>query len=303
MLLQTAPFGTRRQAGFLARVRERFPFVYARELTRSPGGRSVPVLQLGQGRTKVLIVGGHHANESITSLLCWRLLEDYCAALEADGDFGGVRASRLYYNAVLYLVPLLNPDGASLVAGELTPGGAEEAAARSLAVQHPDVPFPLGWKANLAGVDLNLNYPAGWQTAKRIKAELGVRAPAPRDWGGCKPLDQPETAALAAYTCCVHPDLVIAYHTQGGEIYYGWHGFEPPGSARLAQAFADASGYRVCAVPPQSDNAGFKDWFVSRFRRPGFTIEAGRGENPLPESDLPTLLRENAPIWALAMMT
>ena len=130
-----------------------------------------------------------------------------------------------------------------------------------------------------------------------------MRAPAPRDWGGRKPLDQPETAALAAYTCCVHPDLVIAYHTQGGEIYHGWHGFEPPGSARLAQAFADASGYRVCAVPPQSDNAGFKDWFVSRFRRPGFTIEAGRGENPLPESELPALIQENAPIWALAMMT
>ena len=127
MLLEKALFGAARQAAFLARVRERFPFVYARELTRSPGGRSVPVLQLGQGRTKVLIVGGHHANESITSLLCWRLLEDYCAALEADGDFGGVRASRLYYNAVLYLVPLLKSGRGRADAGRR--GGCRRAVA------------------------------------------------------------------------------------------------------------------------------------------------------------------------------
>ena len=295
-------FGAQAQARRLARVRARFPFVYVRELTRTQGGRPIHALQLGQGQTKLLIAGGHHANECITSALCWALLERYCAALEDGGEFGGVPASRLYYAAVLYLVPMLDPDGAALTAGEIAPGSAEHAAARAIAARYPDVPFPLGWKANLAGVDLNLNYPAGWQAAKTIKAGLGTTSPAPRDWGGGHPLDQPETAALAAYTCCVHPDLVLAYHTQGGEIYHGWRGFEPPGSAQLAAAFAAASGYRVCAVPPQSDNAGFKDWFVSRFRRPGFTIEAGRGENPLPMDQLPALVRENEPIWALAML-
>ena len=302
MAADLAPICAQRQDALAARLRVRFPFVYIRTLTRTRGGRPVLALQLGQGRTKVLVTAGHHANEHITSTLCWALLEEYCAALEQDGEFGGVRAAQLYHNAVLYLVPMVNPDGVDLVTGAITPGSAEFLRAQRLAAQFPGIPFPQGWKANLDGVDLNLNYPAAWEDAKRIKAARGVCAPAPRDWPGAQPLSQPETAALAAYTCCVHPDLALALHTQGGEIYHGFHGLEPPGSAQLAADFAAVSGYRVCSVPPESDNAGFKDWFVHRFRRPGFTIEAGFGENPLPEAQLPELLRAVRPIWARALL-
>ena len=45
-----------------------------------------------------------------------------------------------------------------------------------------------------------------------------------------------------------------------------------------------------------SSNAGYKDWFIQAFDRPGFTIEAGRGKNPLPISDFDTLYKENLPI-------
>ena len=95
---------------------------------------------------------------------------------------------------------------------------------------------------------------------------------------------------------------MLAYHTQGSVIYHTYGGLQLPEADVLAEEFAAASGYSVEEVPAESANAGFKDWFVSRFRRPGFTIEAGRGENPLPESELPALIQENAPIWALAML-
>ncbi len=90
-----------------------------------------------------------------------------------------------------------------------------------------------------------------------------------------RPLDQPETAALAAYTCCVRPELVLAYHTQGSVIYHTYGGLQLPEADVLAEEFAAASGYAVEDVPAESANAGFKDWFLQRFRRPGFTIEAG----------------------------
>lgn len=70
---------------------------------------------------------------------------------------------------MVYLVPLANPDGADLAAGVCAPDSPEYRAAAAIAAQYPEVPFPSGWKANLRGVDLNLNYPARWETARRIK--------------------------------------------------------------------------------------------------------------------------------------
>ena len=131
--------------------------------------------------------------------------------------------------------------------------------------------------------------------------DLGFDRPAPRDYPGEKPLDQRETAALAAYTACVRPGLLLAYHTQGRVIYPGGAALDPPGSAAIAAKLSAASGYEVQNVPPESSNAGYKDWFLARFHRPGFTIEAGLGENPLELSQLPQLLLENEPLLAAAL--
>ena len=286
----------------LHRLKQRYPFVYDRTLTRTPGGRRIAALQIGQGDTKVLLTAGHHANEYITSMLCMDLLEGYLRALEAGTGFGGVPAGTLFQNAMLYVVPMVNPDGIDLVTGAIGPDSPEYQTARAIAAQFPEIPFPAGWKANLAGVDLNLNYPAGWETARRIKAGLGFDRPAPRDYPGCRPLDQPECAALAAYTGCIRPDLVLAYHTQGSVLYHTYDGIRLPQADELAEAFSAASGYAVEAVPEDSANAGFKDWFIQRFHRPGFTIEAGLGENPLPLEQLEELYRRNAPLLACALM-
>ena len=204
-----------RQNRYLRQLRRTAPFAYVKTLTRTAGGRPVVAIQLGCGSRKVLLSGTHHANESITGTLLWELLLAYCRAICEDGCFGGKPARALYRNSMLYCVPLVNPDGADLVAGEIPESAAEYRQAAAIAAAYPALPFPSGWKANLRGIDLNLNYPASWQTAKEIKAARGFDRPAPRDYPGSRPLDQRETAALAAYTACVRPDLLLAYHTQG----------------------------------------------------------------------------------------
>ena len=116
------------------------------------------------------------------------------------------------------------------------------------------------------------------------------------------PLDQPESAALAAFARCVHPDLMLALHTQGSVIYPGPAESAPAGSAALAAAMSEASGYPVEPVPEASANAGFKDWFLQCFRRPAFTIEMGIGENPLPMTQLPALCRALRAIMTAALL-
>ena len=294
-------FTPQRQEAQLRRLRREFPFVYMHELTRSAGGRAVWALQIGSGDRKVLLTAGHHGNETVTSAVLWRFLLDYCEALRRGGTLGGVPALELYHRTMAYLVPLVNPDGAALAGGELAPDAAEYRRAQTVAAHHPELPFPFGWKANLAGVDLNLNYPARWEEARSIKAARGFAGPAPRDFPGWRPLDQPETAALAAYTACIRPDLMLALHAQGQVIYPGPADSAPEGSKALGAALAAASGYALEEVPPESANAGFKDWFLQRFHRPAFTVECGCGENPLPPEQEDEIYASLLPLLCTAL--
>ncbi len=53
--------------------------------------------------------------------------------------------------------------------------------------------------------------------------------------------------------------------------------YEPARSYEIAQYFGRVSGYTV-ETPAQSGYAGYKDWFIQEYDRPGYTIEAGMGE-------------------------
>lgn len=252
-------------------------FVKLSVFGHSAAGRPLYAVQVGEGQRRVLVAACHHANEWLTGLCLWGAAEDYVNGI-LQGRFAAVSG---FAESTLMVVPWVNPDGAALLTGL---GTAEEYASLS-------VP-PERWKANLRGVDLNLNYPAEWQSVKDRKALLGVSAPGPRDWAGEKPLSEPETAALARLTRAFSPDAVVALHSQGEEIYANFGEECPHGTKRLAQSISDALGYPVIVTPPESDGGGYKDWFIREFSKPGITVEMGLGENPLPLSAYPILLQK-----------
>lgn len=59
------------------------------------------------------------------------------------------------------------------------------------------------------------------------------------------------------------------------------------------------SGYR--AVRNVDSHAGFKDWYIQEFKRPGFTLELGKGINPLPLSQFNELLEKVGRIFLAAL--
>ena len=284
----------------IRRLAEAYPFLETDVLTRTAFGRPLYTIQGGDGDREVIFTGAHHANEWITATLLLKFLEEQAEAFQKSGNIYGVPAATILKYTTIHFIPMVDPDGVDLVTGAIRPQTPEYNIARQIAGDYPDIPFPAGWKANLLGVDLNLQYPAGWLIAREIKFSQGFTKPAPRDYVGRAPLSQRETRALARYTEDVDPDLVLAYHTQGKAIYWQFRDYQVPGAKALGEEFARLSGYSLEETPYESSFAGYKDWFIQNFRRPGFTIEAGSGTNPLPLSQFDEIYKDNLGILVTA---
>lgn len=279
-----------------------YPFCRSEILTTTAFGRQIRTLVIGNGPRKVLYTASHHANEWITTPVILKFVEDFAEAITQEGEIFGVNARQLADAVTIYTVPMVDPDGVDLVTGDIEPGELPYVAAVRLSENYPTIPFPDGWKANLLGVDLNLNYPAGWLQAREIKFSQGYTEPGPRDFVGRAPLNQLETRALAGYTEYLDPELVLAYHTQGRVIYWQFGGIEVPEAEELGARLAQVSGYALSDTPFESSFAGYKDWFILNFRRPGYTIEVGEGVNPLPLAQFDQIYRDNLGILVTAAL-
>ena len=281
---------------------EKYPFCRTEVIGTTAYGRPLRTLVIGNGPRNVIYSASHHANEWITSLVLLKFAEELAQAISENGVIFGVEAQNIADTATIYMVPMVDPDGVDLVTGAIAPGSSSFEAAQNLAEFYPDIPFPNGWKANLLGVDLNLQYPAGWLQAREIKFSQGFTQPGPRDYVGRAPLNQKESRALAGYTEFIDPALVLAYHSQGKVIYWQFKNYIIPGAEALAEAFARVSGYALEDTPFESSFAGYKDWFIQEFRRPGYTIEVGEGESPLPLSQFDEIYADNLGILVIAAL-
>lgn len=106
-------------------------------------------------------------------------------------------------------------------------------------------------------------------------------------------MTEPESLAIYNFTLMHDFRLIIAFHTQGKEIYWNFQNINPPDGYEIGTKFADASGYVLADVPYNSSFAGFKDWFIQNYNMPGFTVEAGIGENPLPIEQFSSIYNDN----------
>lgn len=270
----------------------KYPDLEVGTVGRSVMGKDIFFLRLGRGEHEVCYNASFHANENITTPVLLKFAEQMMANYVSGESVLGVYPRQLFEEFSLYLVPMVNPDGVDLVNKELVSGDYYEQA-RRIASRYPDIPFPDGWKANIDGVDLNLQFPAGWENAREIKYAQGYVSPAPRDFVGLAPLIAPESKAMYDFTVEHNFALILAYHTQGKVIYWKYLAYEPKGSYRIAQYFGQVSGYLVEVTPVASGYAGYKDWFIESYLRPGYTIEVGEGVNPLPMSQFSEIYRDN----------
>lgn len=259
----------------------RYSFLTKQEIGKSVLGRPIYALKLGDCDDAVLYAAAFHALEWLTAMVVMRFLETLCMALDEGRQIAGVDCRRAMLGRGLVLVPCVNPDGVELVlSGRSAAGDLADEVER---ISGGDLS---GWSANARGVDLNHNYDAGWHIARQLEHAIGIDGPSPRRFGGTAPESEPETQAMVRLCERMGFRSAIAFHSQGEEIYWKYGENTPQRAALMARVLAVSAGYEVAQPEGISSHAGFKDWFIERYHRPAFTVELGKGENPLPVSGL-----------------
>ena len=226
-----------------------------------------------------LIHAGMHGREYLNCAVLMRLLRAY---LSED----------IFLDVCFHILPMVNPDGCTISQRGIS--GIRSRRLREFLEKHHEREVFSRWKANAVGVDLNRNFDSGWE------AYGGAEAPGAEKYKGAAPGSEPETQAILKLCeewpmgCCV------AYHSAGSVIYwdYGSTGELYKKDKQLAGLLSKTTGYPLrSARAEKADRAGCSDYLMEALEIPSVTIETGRQETPLPESEFWQILEENRGLW------
>lgn len=278
----TLPFDHAQLVRTLDRMAERYPFLGIGSLGCSILGRSLPILTLGRGKREVLYVGAHHGMEWITSLILMRFVNEFCEQVLQKRTAYHISLTQMMETHTLYVLPMLNPDGVEYQIHGIE--ASNPLYERLLIMNHGSEDFS-HWQANARGVDLNHNYDAGFAEYKLLEGENEIENGAPTRYSGTEPESEPEVAYLCNFIRFRSLRAVLTFHTQGEEIFYQSGEKKTRISSVLAKRMAMLSGYRLANAEGLAAYGGLTDWCIQKLDLPSFTIECGKGKNPLPLSD------------------
>ena len=253
-------------------------------------GRDIPCIKAGEGEKKLFIAGAYHGLEYLTSALIMHFLSCYLKSVKTVTDIFGYDAESLFRDVTLLAVPMVNPDGVDIAVNGIDLTNKYHRQLIDMVGIHD---FGNVWQANARGVDINHNFDADWQSVKE--------EPSSTKYGGECADSESETRAVVNLIRKENVDMMIAFHSQGREIYYDFNGKAAPRSLEIAEKMAQVSGYEVKKPQGTAVFGGCKDWFIKEFGREGFTVEIGTGRNPLPLSMLGSVYEENARIILCVM--
>ncbi len=258
-----------------------YKFLFLGSIGRSYCGRPIEFIHLGNKTNMNLWVGSHHGMEWLTSLVVLKFLREVCENIKQNRKVCGIDLKKCFECQGLTVVPCINPDGV-----EISLIGSQSAGKYANFIEKISRGRTSNWQANARGVDLNHNYDAGWNELHLMEKEKGILGPGSTRYGGTHPHSELETLALTSFCRKNNFNSAIAFHSQGEEIYWDYGVNTPKKSENIANIMALSSGYTVSKPEGLAVGGGFKDWFIEKFRKPAFTVEIGKGKNPLPASEL-----------------
>ena len=256
---------------------KKYTFLRKKSIGKSVKGQDIFSIRLGNTENLSLYSAAFHGSEHITTNVLMMWLEDLCGAIETKSSIGGINIKKAILGSGLILVPCVNPDGC-----DISILGATACGEKLRQIEIMTEGNYRKYNANFRGVDINHNFDAGWDELNKKERSLGILGPAATRFGGYSPESEPETHAMCELCKTHNIRQVFALHSQGRVIYWSYGKKQPHKSRKIAEILATASGYALDYPISIAEGGGFKDWFIDKFDRPGFTIEIGKGENPLP---------------------
>ena len=260
----------------ISRIKQLYPeFVHTEVIGKSVDGRDIVAVKIGKGTREIFINGSHHAREHMTTNLLMEMIDQYTQSYADDSYFSGYNTRSILNQTSVWFVPMVNPDGVTLVQkGHMSAKNPEYV----LSLNNYKTDFS-SWKANIRGVDLNRQYPAGWET---IAANSGK--PSSQNFKGYSPLSEPEAIALYNFTRNHQFLTSVAYHSSGEILYWYFkqNGLNYQRDYSLALQYKNITGYPLVSPTANPSGGGFTDWFIQEMKLPGFTPEIAPYTNGKP---------------------
>lgn len=163
-----------------------------------------------------LMVGAHHAREVVTPVLCNNSIKQLTTQYGTDPVI-----TAAVDNYEIWIAPVWNPDGYAYMYN-----------------------YDNWWRKNRAppdGVDLNRNYPFGWNSAGG-----GSTNPYDETYKGPSPASEPETQTMMVFGNDRHFAKILDYHSYGREVLYAYVSLSHPFTSFLqseAVRLSNAVGY------------------------------------------------------------
>ena len=246
--------------------------------------RPIPLITIGEKKASraVLYVATHHALENICTSVLMRFIREYAQSYKKGDRVCGINVRALYKMRKIYIIPMLNPDGVEYRLN----GIGEQNPLKERIMKCSGGDFS-AWNANARGVDLNHNYNAGFYEYKKMEKELGITQGATK-YSGETPESEPEVSAICSFIRYNESEIdgVLTLHSQGEEIYYKSQGMCPKKSEFLSKLVSKMTGYALSDAEGTASYGGLTDWLVCELGKPSFTLECGKGKNPLPMQQL-----------------
>ena len=245
-------------------------------------GVEIPVMLLGSvdAQYHVLLQGAIHGREHMTA---WLLM--------AMADYWLDHSLFSYGNVCYHMIPMTNPDGVAISQNQTLNDDQREIYLSDQAygfTTEDESKYAYLWKANGLGVDINRNFPSGWET---INARL---LPSSEGFQGVEPFSTAEATALRDYTLQYPFNATVNYHAFGSIIYYQYGSKEPVNSrsASLASALRRLSGYPLVGSSGVAAG-GYKDWAIDELEIPSVTVEIGTTAAPLAYREIYNVFARN----------